>query len=70
MEIACLIFTVFFATDLKLENAVDQWLGHAGEVHTVLFDFDETSCYSIGSDGKVSYLISSCATTGIYRYSV
>lgn len=49
-------YCVFLAADLKSENAVEQWLGHTGEVHTALFDADETSCYSIGSDGKVTII--------------
>jgi WD40 repeat protein len=40
--------------DMQQHKVISQWDGHAGEVQTLQFSSDETSCYSIGTDGRVS----------------
>ncbi len=34
---------------------VASWQGHTGEVYSIQFSSDETSCYTMGSDGKVQH---------------
>lgn len=43
--------------DMQQHKVISQWDGHAGEVQTLQFSSDETSCYSIGTDGRVSKII-------------
>ncbi|XP_041369191.1 WD repeat-containing protein 91-like isoform X2 [Gigantopelta aegis] len=38
--------------DIQQHKCINQWDAHEGEVHTVQFSSDETTCYSMGSDGK------------------
>ena len=41
--------------DIKSSSCISQWVAHTGEAYTTLFSADETSCYSMGSDGKVRH---------------
>ena len=39
--------------DVQKSECLSSWASHKGEVYSLLFSPDETSCYSMGSDGKV-----------------
>lgn len=39
--------------DMQQHKVISQWEAHSGEIQTLQFSSDETSCYSIGTDGKV-----------------
>ncbi|XP_071090534.1 WD repeat-containing protein 91-like isoform X1 [Haliotis cracherodii] len=38
--------------DIQQQKCITQWPAHDGEVHSVQFSSDETSCFSMGGDGK------------------
>lgn len=38
--------------DMRCHECIATWQGHQGSAHSVQFSFDETSCYSLGEDGK------------------
>jgi len=39
--------------DMSTSSCISQWGDGSCEIHTVSFSADETSCYSLSSDGKV-----------------
>ncbi|XP_061165038.1 WD repeat-containing protein 91-like [Saccostrea echinata] len=39
--------------DMQQHKVISQWEAHSGEVQNLQFSSDETSCYSIGTDGKL-----------------
>ena len=41
----------YVAADVFQQECLFGWLAHQGEVHNVQFSSDETSVYSMGSDG-------------------
>lgn len=42
------------------------WPAHDCPISSILFGHDETSIFTLGSDGKVS-ILSSCATSAVSR---
>ncbi|XP_062602822.1 WD repeat-containing protein 91-like [Saccostrea cucullata] len=39
--------------DMQQHKVISQWEAHSGEIQNLQFSSDETSCYSIGTDGRL-----------------
>lgn len=41
---------------MKTYQCTARWQAHNGEIHTVHLGLDGETCFSLGSDNKVSYI--------------
>ena len=48
------MFSTYIFLDLQKGSNLAHWQTNQGELYVVQFSHDETSCYSMGSDSKVS----------------
>lgn len=46
-------FSFFFFLDMRSFDCLNGWLAHEGEICSLQFSADETTVYSMGTDGKV-----------------
>lgn len=44
--------------DLRRSECIDSWTAHQGETLAIQLTADFTACYTLGSDGKASGLLS------------
>ena len=40
-------------SDIQRHECIASWQAHSGEIYSVQFSTDETTCFTMGSDGKV-----------------
>ena len=52
MSLVCI-----FVTDMRSFDCLIGWQAHEGEVCSMQFSADETTAYSMGTDGKVCPLV-------------
>ena len=48
---------MYFLTDMRSFDCLIGWQAHEGEVCSMQFSADETTAYSMGTDGKVYPLV-------------